>query len=366
MKFSSSSASRCLAVLLAVPALTLAQSPGNLPLPTSKQLHLPEPGAPQSLNSLPMAAAWSPDHRYLALVNAGFGTLESGYDQSIAILDAATGKVSDFPQPLTALGAAQTLDSGIAFSADGPRLYVTVDSLTAPVGGQPDHVGNGILVYRFQSGSAQLDHVIPIGLQALKPGAHQNQFGAPIPAGQAIPAPAGIAVVPPRGDQPEQLLVADNFSDDVLLIDPVRATILHRFDLSAPPSVPGASIIVPSTYPVSVVVDSASRFAYVALWNASAVARLDLTHRTVMQTLPLLPPPQKKRSPPSDSRPDTPIPGGIPSVSSTFPVRESTRRTSLSSPSQVPCQRSPSTQVTPVTKRLDSMVRRIAPVWGSI
>ena len=44
--------------------------------------------------------------------------------------------------------------------------------------------------------------------------------------------------------------------------------------------------------------------------------------------------------------------------------RGSTRRSSLSSPSQVPCQSSPSTQVTPVTKRLDSMVRRIAPVCG--
>ena len=40
------------------------------------------------------------------------------------------------------------------------------------------------------------------------------------------------------------------------------------------------------------------------------------------------------------------------------------RLKSLSSPSQVPCQSSPSTQVTPVTKRLDSMVRRIAPVCG--
>ena len=36
------------------------------------------------------------------------------------------------------------------------------------------------------------------------------------------------------------------------------------------------------------------------------------------------------------------------------------------SPSQVACHSSPSTQVTPVTKRLDSMVRRIAPVSGSI
>src|SRR5260370_466678 len=46
-------------------------------------------------------------------------------------------------------------------------------------------------------------------------------------------------------------------------------------------------------------------------------------------------------------------------------VRGSTRLKSLSSPSQVACQSSPSTQVTPVTKRLDSMVRRIAPVSGS-
>ena len=60
--------------------------------------------------------------------------------------------------------------------------------------------------------------------------------------------------------------------------------------------------------------------------------------------------------------PTTPAPAGISSLSSTSPVRGSMRRNSLSSPSQVPCQSSPSTQVTPVTKRLDSMVRRIAPV----
>src|SRR6202022_1443720 len=86
--------------------------------------------------------------------------------------------------------------------------------------------------------------------------------------------------------------------------------------------------------------------------------------RTVI-TFPLFPPPQKNRSPPSDSSPETPTPGGISSLSITSPVRGSTRLKSLSSPSQVPCQSSPSIQVTPVTKRLDSIVRRIAPVWGS-
>src|SRR5262245_56781287 len=90
-----------------------------------------------------------------------------------------------------------------------------------------------------------------------------------------------------------------------------------------------------------------------------------LGRRTAL-TFPLLPPPQKNRSPPSDSSPDTPAPGGISSFSRTCPVRGSIRLTSLSSPSQVPCQSSPSIQVTPVTTRLDSMVRRIAPVSASI
>src|SRR5258707_15001519 len=88
--------------------------------------------------------------------------------------------------------------------------------------------------------------------------------------------------------------------------------------------------------------------------------------RRTARTFPLLPPPQKNCSPPSDSSPDTPTPGGISSLSRTSPVRGSTRLKSLSSPSQVPCQSSPSIQVTPVTTRLDSMMRRIAPVCGSI
>src|SRR6185295_10227767 len=94
------------------------------------------------------------------------------------------------------------------------------------------------------------------------------------------------------------------------------------------------------------------------------VAEPRLGRRTVL-TLPLLPPPQKNRSPPSDSSPETPTPGGISSLSRTSPVCGSIRLSSLSLFSQVPCQSSPSIQVTPVTKRLDSIVRRIAPVSGS-
>src|SRR5690606_19177189 len=63
--------------------------------------------------------------------------------------------------------------------------------------------------------------------------------------------------------------------------------------------------------------------------------------------------------------PDTPSPAGISSTSSTSPDCGSTRLSSLSPSSHVPCQSSPSTQVTPVTKRLDSSVRSTVPVAGS-
>ena len=62
-----------LVLLVSAPAVE-GQSTGPIALPTSKQLVEPVPGGPQRLNSLPMTAAISPDGRYLAVVNAGYGT----------------------------------------------------------------------------------------------------------------------------------------------------------------------------------------------------------------------------------------------------------------------------------------------------
>ena len=104
-------------------------------LPTSKQLIGEIPGHPQRLNSLPMTMAVSPDGRYVVTVNAGYGTFESGYDQSLAVLDTQTGALTDFPDKRTlAEEAKQTLYSGLAFSRDGKHLYASMGSITNPTG----------------------------------------------------------------------------------------------------------------------------------------------------------------------------------------------------------------------------------------
>ncbi|MDB6101480.1 MAG: 3-carboxy-cis,cis-muconate lactonizing enzyme, partial [Gammaproteobacteria bacterium] len=119
-------------LLLAAPVAMPAQN-----LPTSKQLLDPMPGAPVRLNSLPMGIATSPDGHYLATLNAGYGTYESQYAQSIALLDVWTSRLADFPELRTQANAPQTFYQGIVFSADNTHLYASLDSLTAPEGGKP-------------------------------------------------------------------------------------------------------------------------------------------------------------------------------------------------------------------------------------
>src|ERR1035441_2573909 len=98
---------------------TLALTAQTIDLPTSKELIGETPGHPQKLNSLPMSMAVSPDGRYVVTVNAGYGTFESNYDQSLSALDTQTGTLADFPDARTPIRAPQTLFSGVAFSRDG-------------------------------------------------------------------------------------------------------------------------------------------------------------------------------------------------------------------------------------------------------
>ena len=186
------------------------------------------------------------------------------------------------PSHRTAKGLPQTLYSGLAFGKDGRHLYAVFDSLTAPAGKEANQTGNAIAVYDFNDGRVKAQQLLPVPLQQLAAGKLQNQLGAPLPPGMAIPSPAGIAVRKgPAGN--DELLVADNLSDDVLLMDGVTGKVLRRFDLSQ-------GKVVPSTYPISIAVNRSGSRAYVALWNGSAVAELDLNNGKVLKKLELLAP----------------------------------------------------------------------------
>ncbi|MFZ0745513.1 MAG: bifunctional YncE family protein/alkaline phosphatase family protein [Terracidiphilus sp.] len=268
----------CFAILVLTTGHLAAQTRD---LPTSKQWIGPMPGQPQRLNSLPMSMAVSPDGRYVVTVNAGYGTYESQYKQSLAVLDTQTGSLVDFPDDRTlARVAKQTLYSGLAFSRDGSHLYASMGSETDPLGKEKDDTGSGIVVYRFTDGKIEPERFIHLPLQQLAAGRKTRLIGE-TEGDKGVPYPAAIAVVGSAGT--EKLLVADNLSDDVLLLDPTTGAIEHRFDLSE-------SDAVPSTYPGALALSKDGRRAYVALWNASEIVELDLTNNTIGRKLPLLKP----------------------------------------------------------------------------
>ncbi|HZY61573.1 MAG TPA: bifunctional YncE family protein/alkaline phosphatase family protein [Edaphobacter sp.] len=264
--------------------LALATSAGAqgqaINLPSSKEISQPVPGSPQRLNSLPISMAVSPDGRYVVTVNAGYGTYESGYMQSLAVMDTQAGTITDFPDDRTLVGAHQTLYSGLAFSQDGRHIYASIASTTDPTGRRAGDTGNGVVVYGFSEGRITHERIIKIPLQQLARGRKTMLLGG-VAGDKGIPFPAAIAVVP--GSGAEKLLVADNLSDDVLLIDAADGKTIKRFDLSESNTVPG-------TYPVALAVTKDGSRAFVALWNASEVVELDLKQGNVGRKLALLKP----------------------------------------------------------------------------
>ena len=280
----------CLSVMsvlgVAQKAPTAATS--GVDLPTSKQLRPGVPGLPQRLNSLPVSLAVSPDGKWVVTVNAGYGTYESEYAQSLSVVSATTGAVVDSPDLRTVVNAGQTLYSGLAFSADGRHLYGSIASLTDPEGKKKGDTGSGVVVYGFSDGVLTRERVLPLPLQQLAGGRRTKLIGE-VDGDKGVPYPAGIAVVPANragnggGPDHERLLVSDNLSDDALLMDAVTGRVVTRFDLSETDAVPG-------TYPVAVAVSQDGRRGYVTLWNASEVVELDLVTGLVTRKLPLLKP----------------------------------------------------------------------------
>ena len=250
-------------------------------LSTSKVLREPALGSPQDTNSLPVTAALSPDGKYLALLNNGFGSAQSNYQQSIAVLDLATNQLHDFPDSRLSTGAKQTYFIGLAWSADGAELYASIASLTDPEAKKPSSTGNGIAVYRFVDGNLAPARFLKLSLVPIVHGRKITYGAKYVPAGQSISYPAGISLVKRSGG--DALLVAENLADGAVLIDAHDGHILQRFDL-------GRGKSVPNTFPYTVVVNRAGTRGWCSLWNGSSVAELDLQSGKVVREISLLPP----------------------------------------------------------------------------
>ena len=262
-------------------ATILAQSPSpdrpHIMLPTSKMLTVPAPGRIGSTNSFPATMVLSPDGRYAALLDDGYGTQETLAHQSISVLDLKSNKIVEYPDARLSDESHQSYFLGLAFSSDGKHLYASVGSLTDPTGAKAGNTGNGIAIYGFSEGKVAPERFIPIALQPLSTG-KKLAVGLKAPPHMAIPYPAGLTVIADGGR--DKLLIANNLSDNAVVLDPATGKVLQTFDLSS-------SNLVPSSFPYTCVATRDGRRAWCSLWNASQVAELDLTGGIVVRWIKL-------------------------------------------------------------------------------
>jgi DNA-binding beta-propeller fold protein YncE len=270
-----------IACILALPVSGQTSASRQLNLPTGKLLTTPVAGRVGLVNSFPASIALSPDQRYAAVLNDGYGTERTQAQQSISVLDLASDRLKDFPDSRFTTDARQSYFLGLAFASDGRHLYASVASITDPTGSRNGDTGNGIAVYRFDGGEIKPERFIAIAPQKLENNKRVASALRGTPVGTAVPYPAGLAVISLHGH--DELLVANDLSDNVVLLDSGNGAILQRFDLSTHET-------VPASFPYTVVATRDGRRAWCSLWNGSKVAELDLPSGRVTRWISLLEP----------------------------------------------------------------------------
>ncbi len=231
------------------------------------------PGHPRRINNFPTAVALSPDGRYAVFLHSGFGAYTSARKQSLTVLDLQTDTIRDFPDDRLGPGAKQTYFLGLVFSLDGKHLYASMASLTDPLGKGKGTTGNGIATYTFQNGEVTPGRFLPLAPRTFIPRGkvRRGEFND-------VTYPAGLSIG--LNDGVERLLVASNSSDEALLMNTSDGKIIHRFDLST-------FNRIPASLPYTTVMTTDGKRGFVSLWNASAVAELDLQHGTVRRFMSL-------------------------------------------------------------------------------
>jgi DNA-binding beta-propeller fold protein YncE len=240
-------------------------------LPSGKVLLAPPAGSFISdLNAFPINSAISPDGRFVAFLNNGYGHAASGFRKSIAIYDRVTGHVADFTDPGTGLlfdGPADitTPFYGIAFSSTGQKLYVSIAS-TKDDETLGNRTQNGIRIYVVRERTLH-----PAGVIQIMPS------DVPLPTGLKLnnpaPTPSGISVRPDPENPGEDLVYAAlTLSDAAVELSTKTGKVRRRFNLHTRLDRPA----LPSEYPYATAVPPDGKTLYVSLYNGSAIAMVDL------------------------------------------------------------------------------------------
>ena len=268
-----------LLVVLAVWTLRAQQasSPNQTAMPNGKVFG-EMPGAPRKINNFPTAVAISPDGHFAVLLHSGYGAYRSGQKQSLTVLNLQTNELRDFPDDRLGRGAMQTYFLGLAFSVDGKHLYASMASLIDPLGKKKGSTGNGIAVYSFRNGEVAPERFLPLAPRTTVPAGKLRRD-----AFNDVTYPAGLSAGISGGA--ERLLVASNNSDEAILLNAPDGAIVQRFDLSTYKR-------IPASLPYTAVMTRDGKRGFVSLWNASAVAELDLATGQVRRIIPLEKPAQ--------------------------------------------------------------------------
>ena len=142
----------------------------------------------------------SPDGRYAALLNNGYGTQETMAMQSIAILDLKTNQIIEYPDKRFGEDVHQSYFLGLVFSSDGKHLYASVGSITDPTGreaGRHRQRNRGLQLHRWQGRARTFHRHRAADIAAGKKVAIALRK---TPPGTAIPYPAGLALIPATGN----------------------------------------------------------------------------------------------------------------------------------------------------------------------
>lgn len=225
------------------------------------------------VNNFPTAAAISPDGHFAVLLHSGYGSYRSGTKQSLTVLNLKTNELHDFPDDRLGRGAMQTYFLGLAFGVDGKHLYASMASLTDPLGKKKGSTGNGIAVYSFRDGEVASERFLPLAPRNTVPAGKLRRD-----AFKDVTYPAGLSVGMSGGS--ERILVASNSSDEAILLNASNGEIVQRFDLST-------YTRIPASLPYTAVMTRDGKRGFVSLWNASAVAELDLATGHLRRIIPL-------------------------------------------------------------------------------